>query len=230
MISIGDYHQPSVFIDGIRIDEPVTSITDILVSVVCFYSFFKLKGPSEDDLVRTVRYYFRRYFLLMGLSTFYGGCIGHAFLYMLSFSWKLPGWLLSMISMNFLERAMIEYAKHYLAPTFGRFLTILNIVELFVFSIITIITQKFYFVEIHAAYGLLCIVLPFSVYLYFKTSEKDAPKRFLYATFVMMIASIVFRNRLGISEWFNHNDIAHVLMCFAGGFFYLGVKHVKRLT
>jgi hypothetical protein len=111
MISVGDYRQPSVFIDGIRIDEPVTSITDILVSVVCFYSLFKLKEPSEDDLVRTVRYYFRRYFLLMGISTFYGGCIGHAFLYMLSFSWKLPGWLLSMISMNFLERAMIEYTK-----------------------------------------------------------------------------------------------------------------------
>jgi len=226
-MGINTYQQPSIFFGNLRIDEPITSLTDIFVSIVCFYAFFQLKLYNFQSPISNIRYYFRRYFFLMGLATLYGGIIGHAFLYKLSFSWKLPGWCLSMISMNFLERALIEYTKWIIPKKIGIFLTWLNIVELIVFLLLIIVIQKFYLVEIHSAYGLLCIVLPFSIFLLIKSKEKIPAKFFLAATFIMIITSIIFKNKIGLSPWFNHNDIAHLLMCLAGLFFYWGSKKIQ---
>lgn len=216
--------QPSIEIGGIVLGEPITTFTDIVVSLVCFYAFFKLSFIQNIQI-----FYFRRYFLLMGLATFYGGIIGHGFIQYLSYSWKLPGWLLSMISMNFLERAMIEYLKQYISIKWGKILTRWNLLELFIFSIIVIYTQKFFYVELHAAYGLLCIVLPISAYLYFQ--KKDNTSRyFLLATLVMIVTSILFKNKISISIWFNYNDIAHVLMAITGWLFFEGIKKVKDIV
>ncbi|GIV26398.1 MAG: hypothetical protein KatS3mg027_0212 [Bacteroidia bacterium] len=210
--------QPSIEIGGISIGEPVTTLTDIIVSIVCFYAFFKLSLFRNKQI-----YFFRRYFLLMGLATLYGGIIGHGFIQYLSFSWKLPGWLLSMVSMNFLERAMIEYLKQFISVKWGKILTIWNLMELMFFSFITIYAQEFFYVEVHAAYGLLCIVLPISAYLYRKQKDETS-KYFLMATFVMMVTSIIFKNKISIDIWFNYNDIAHVLMAITGWLFYEGIK------
>ena len=89
--------QTTVELFEVRLFEPVTVLTDLLVSGVCFYAFHKLgKTPksSEPDVVCTL---FRYYFLAMGIATLYEGIIGHGFLYLFGFKWKLPGWIISMI-------------------------------------------------------------------------------------------------------------------------------------
>ena len=100
--------QPSIYICNIRLDEPVTTITDLVVSVMCFYAFYQLNSiPKKNKVHWNLKYYF----LSMGLATLIGGVIGHGFLYLFSFAWKLPGWLTSMFSIALLERASILYAK-----------------------------------------------------------------------------------------------------------------------
>ncbi|MCU0369089.1 MAG: hypothetical protein MUF39_09695, partial [Cyclobacteriaceae bacterium] len=100
--------QPSISIYNIRIDEPINTLTDLIVSAVCFYAFFRLK---KSGLTGRTQLYFRMYFLLLGIATLFGGIIGHGFLYVFSFAWKLPGWIVSMLSVAFIERSSIEHAK-----------------------------------------------------------------------------------------------------------------------
>ena len=78
----------SIDIAGIKILEPVTTITDLLVTVVCFYAFFHLRTHSHKQ-TKHVKFY-RYFFLFMGLATLLGGIIGHAFLYLFTFAWKVP--------------------------------------------------------------------------------------------------------------------------------------------
>lgn len=210
--------QPSIKLYGIRIDEPVVAFTDLIVSAVCFYAFYKL---NKIKLKNNVHWNLKYYFLSMAIATFIGGVIGHGFLYLLSFAWKLPGWLTSMFSIALLERTSILYAKPLIKPKIGRFFATMNLIELSTFIIITFSTLNFFFVEVHSAYGLLIIVTSFNFVVYRKT-KSEASKLFLIAVSISAISALIFMNEWGISKWFNHYDISHIFMSISAFVFYKG--------
>ena len=210
--------QPSFDFFGIRIDEPVTTVTDLMVSAVCFYAFIQLnKIPIKNQVHWNLKYYF----LSMGVATLVGGLIGHGFLYLFSFAWKLPGWLTSMFSIALLERASIMFARPLVKPKIGNFFAWMNLVELSTFVIVTFSTLNFFFVEVHSAYGLLVIVTSFQYWVYRKT-KKESSKLFLIAVGISAISALIFMNEIGISKWFNHYDISHILMACSAFVFYKG--------
>lgn len=210
--------QPAVEYFGIRIDEPVTTFTDLIVSAVCFYAFYQLRKIS---LKNKVHWNLKYYFLSMALATLIGGVIGHGFLYLFTFAWKLPGWLTSMFSIALLERASILYAKPLVKPRVGNFFAWMNIIELSTFVIVTFSTLNFFFVEVHSAYGLLVIVTSFNFVVYRKR-KSEASKLFLIAVGISAISALIFMNEIGISKWFNHYDISHILMSISAFIFYKG--------
>lgn len=244
------FEQPSIFIQNIRIDEPVTTLTDLMVSAVCFYAFFKL---NKIPLHNKVHLYLRYYFLSMGIATAIGGIVGHGFLYLFDTQWhspeslvnfigkifgkdllkdvanpwKLPGWLTSMFSIALVERAAIEYARPLIKNKVGKFFAWLNVIELIIFVTITFITLNFFFVEIHSAYGLLVVVTSFNLYVYLKTKTKGS-KLFLIAVGFSAIGALFFMNQWGISPWFNHFDISHIFMTFSALYFYKGSLHILK--
>jgi len=219
------FEQPPIWILGIRINEPVTVITDLMVSAVCFYAFIQLsKIPVRNKIHLFIRYYF----LSMSIATACGGLIGHGFMYMLTDEnaigvspWKLPGWLTSMFSIALLERASIEYARKIIKPKIGKFLAVLNIVELLTFMFIVFSTLNFFFVEVHSGYGLLVVVGSLNAYVYYQTKSKGS-KIYLMAVGVCGISAFIFMNEIGISKWFVHADISHCLMAISAYLFYRG--------
>lgn len=210
--------QPSIWIGGLRIDEPVTMLTDLLVSAVCFYAFYKL---NRSNLSSRAILYVKYYFLSMAVATAIGGIIGHGFLYAFSFGWKLPGWLTSMFSIALIERAVIEKAKPIISSKLGAFFTRLNIVELSIFVILTFSTLNFLFVEIHSAYGLLIVVASFSSYTFLKTRNQGS-KYFVLGVAFCAISALFYMNEWSIHVWFNYLDISHIFMATAGLLFYKG--------
>lgn len=213
-----NYTQPSIFIGNLRIDEPVTTFTDLLVTAVCFYAYFRLRKTPPGSRMQL---YLMYYFLTMGLATALGGLIGHAFLYTLTFKWKLPGWLMSMFSVALVERASILYAKPIINKRLGSFFGILNIVELATFVILAFSTLNFFFVEAHSAYGLLVVVAGFHGFVFYKQRTKGS-KLFLYAVVVSAISALIFMNKWGLHPFFNHYDISHTLMAISAFIFYKG--------
>lgn len=210
--------QPSIFPLGIRIDEPVTMVTDLLVSAVCFYAFFRLYKLSSPLKIRKFLMF---YFLGMGIATFFGGVMGHGFLYAFSFAWKLPGWITSMLAVMILERAAIEHASHVASKGAVKFFRWINIIELLTFMTLTFVTLNFKFVEIHSAYGVMFVVGSFSAYTYWKTRSK-ASKIFLYGVGFAIVSSIIYLSKWSLHTWFNYLDASHIFMTVAAFILYRG--------
>lgn len=61
---------------GIRIDEPIVTLTDLLVTVLCFIYAYKIHKSGKKE---KTFFYFKIYFFTMGIATLLGGIIGHAF-------------------------------------------------------------------------------------------------------------------------------------------------------
>jgi hypothetical protein len=218
----------TVFLWGIRIDEPVVTATDLLVSFLCLIYAYKIhkSGKTEKTFL-----YFKIYFFTMGIATFLGGVIGHAFLYLFEsfrgelFYWKLPGWIMSMISIMFVERAAIEHTRIYLNKTIVNSFKVVNIIEFLIFLTLTITTLNFFFVEFHSGYGLMFVVLSLESYLFYKT-RNIAGKYILTGIGFAAVAALIFMNEISFHQWFNYISASHVLMAVAATFFYLGAKRI----
>lgn len=212
----------TIYISGIRIDEPIVTITDLLVSFLCFLFFYRIHKSGKKEKVFL---YFKIYFLVMGIATALGGIIGHAFMYHFSFYWKLPGWITSMISIMFVERAAIEHTRIWLSKSIVKIFGIINIVEFLTFLTLTIVTLNFFFVEFHSGYGLMFVVLSLEGFLFFKT-KNIASKYMLVGVGFAAIAALFFMNKISPHQWFNYLSVSHVFMAVAATFFYEGAKRI----
>ncbi|GIV30232.1 MAG: hypothetical protein KatS3mg028_1298 [Bacteroidia bacterium] len=88
-----EVHQPAVEVWGIKILEPVTSLTDIMVSGVCFYAAYMIYkefygAAKKGGHLHTLYALSIMYFSLMGVATLLGGIFGHAFFIFIWFSSK----------------------------------------------------------------------------------------------------------------------------------------------
>jgi hypothetical protein len=212
----------TIYISGIRIDEPIVTLTDLLVSLFCIIFYFKIHNSGKTEKVFV---YFKYYFLVMGIATALGGIIGHAFMYNFSFYWKLPGWITSMVSIMFVERAAIEHTRILLAPKIVKVLGVVNIIEFMSFLTLTIVTLNFFYVEFHSGYGLMFVVLSLEGYLFLKTKNR-ASGQILIGVGFAAVAALFFMNKISPHQWFNYLSISHVLMAVAALFFYRGAIRI----
>ncbi len=209
--------------NGILIQEPVTTLTDIMITVVCWFVFLRLKPYHFRSIVYRL---FRYFFFMMGLATLLGGIFGHAFNYAVGYNLKLPGWICSMIAVMLAERSSIVHARPLLKKQIGELFSVLNIVELATLITAVSVTLNFLFVEVHALYGLLIVFGSFEFFIYRKT--KDAGSRYLlYSVGISSIAAFVHISYFTIHPWFNYLDLAHCLMCVSAYVLYLGVRKLK---
>ncbi len=207
---------------GIKINEPLATATDLLVTTVCLWAFFKLRRSSRTDLAYK---YFNFFFLTMAIATFFGGILGHAFINEINFAWKLPGWLTSMFSISLLERASIKHAKKYLHPSVAKFYEIINIIELLVVMIITFSTLDFFWVEMHSGFGLLAVILPVQLFTFIKTKDKGS-FLFLFGVGVALISAVFFMNKISYNESINYLAFSHFFMAIGSYIFYLASQKV----
>lgn len=214
----------SIKIGNVLVMEPVTTATDLLVSAICIYAFIALEKNENSD--KTVLKLYRYFFLTMAMATAFGGLIGHAFLHYLSFEWKLPGWILSMVSVGLAERASIIHAKPLLKKRTGNFFAFINIAELLMFIFLSMYTLNFIFVEIHAVYGLLLVLFSFELYVYKKTKDAGS-KLTLWSILFAFVAAIIHLTKFSMHKWFNYLDISHIFMAISSYILYLGVSKMK---
>ncbi len=161
----------------------------------------------------------------MGIATFLGGIIGHAFLYAFNFYWKLPGWIMSMISIMFVERAAIEHNRIWLRQSIIRVFKVINILEFLTFLTLTVSTLNFFFVEFHSGYGLLFVVFSLEGFLFLKT-KNTAGKYLLTGVGFAAVAAFFFMNKISPHQWFNYIAVSHTFMAIAAAFFYQGAKRI----
>lgn len=212
--------QPSIDIFGVTIMEPMVTFTDLWITAVCIYAFVKLLKLDKHGKVHQ---FMRWYFLIMGIATFLGGILGHAFQYAIGLEWKLPGWLISMIAVMAIERASIIHAQPILKKSLGQFLGIANVIELIIFAVLTFVTLNFFYIQIHSAYGLGLVVLPLHFYVFWKTRNKGS-QYFVLTILFSSFAAVFYTSKISLGIWFNHLDLAHTVMAISMFYLYKGTS------
>ncbi len=217
--------QPSIELFGITIMEPMVTFTDLWITTVCVYAFIKLVKLNKPGRIQQ---YMRWYFLIMGLATFLGGLLGHAFQYAIGLEWKLPGWLISMLAVMAVERASIIHAQPLINKTFGKALGVANVIELLAFAFITFYTLNFFFIQVHSAYGLALIVLPLHFLVFWRTRNTGS-RVFVLTVLFSTLAAFFYTSGIGLGKWFNHLDLAHTVMAISMYFLYIGTVQLEDL-
>ncbi|PHR49186.1 MAG: hypothetical protein COA32_03810 [Fluviicola sp.] len=217
--------QPSIEVVGTTITEPVITLTDLMITAVCVYAFFQLRKLNRKGKVHK---YIRWYFGIMAIATLLGGILGHAFQEQIELAWKLPGWLISMLAVMAVERASIIHAKPLLNKKLGKFLEVANVIELITFAVLAFSTLNFFFIQIHSAYGLGLVVLPIHFYVYWKTRNEGSRIFFLTVIFATL-AAFFYTSEIGLNKWFNHLDLAHIVMAISMYLLYLGARKLEVL-
>jgi hypothetical protein len=218
--------QPSIEIFGVLIMEPVVTLTDLLVTSVCIYAYIKLKRLGHQGQSHQ---YFRFYFLIMAIATAFGGITGHAFQYALGVTWKLPGWLISMLAISALERGIISFLSPIVSKKTSTFLGVANIIELTAFAVLSFVTLNFFYVQVHSAYGLALVVFPLCFYAYWKTGNRGS-KIICQSVIFTSFAAFFYTSKISISPWFNHLDISHCIMAIGTYFFYRGAVEMGEIS
>jgi len=212
------YIQPSIELWNIRIDEPVTTLTDLILAGICFYAYFRIKQVKSTG---RIKWYFKYYFLMLGFGAFFGGILGHAFLYGLSPGWKLLSWVFTLISVALFVQALQEVARPWVNPRLTRIIVRLNLLVFAVALVFIIWTLNFFPVKYYSIIGMVAIVGSFSFYILQKTGSRWAIK-FLLAVGMGLASALIFSYGWGVGPWFNHQDISHVILSFSALTFYKG--------
>ena len=214
------YMQPSVELWNLRIDEPVTTATDLLMAAICFYAYI---GIKKNESTQKIKLYFKYFFLTLGLGTMFGGLLGHAFLYRLTPQWKLLSWIFILISVAIMAHALLELARPLVKPWITRIMVGSNLLLLTLVLVYTISTLAFSGVQYYSIFGMIVIVGSFSFYIFRKTGSRGTAM-FLVAVGVSLLPAFVFSFKWGLSPWFNHNDISHVVLSMSVVVFYKGAS------
>jgi hypothetical protein len=213
-----NYIQPSVEIFNIRIDEPITTATDLILAFICFYAFVKIKKLENTG---RIKWYFKYYFLTLGLGAMFGGLFGHAFLYGLSPTWKLVSWLFTMVSVALMAHALVELARPMVKPFYSRLIIRINLLIMFVAMINTLWTLGFSAVQYYTIFGMVLVVGSLSYFIHQKTGNKGVVKLML-GVGVGLVSVLIFSTEWGLGPWLNHRDISHIILSYSALTLYKG--------
>ena len=208
----------------LRIEEPIVTITDLLVTVLCAYFFWVFYKSRDKSKTIT---FFKYYNLLMAIATLSGGIFGHGFLYAVPHEMKLIGWITSMFSIMLIERTAIEHAGMLFPGKMIRALRVINVVELIFFLGVVSYSVNFFFFELHSGYGLMFVVLSLEGWLFLKTRNK-ASLNMLIGIAAAGAAALIFMNDLNVHQWFNSRSFSHIWMAVASIFFFRGGLEILK--
>ncbi len=216
------FQNPSIQVFSLRVDEPVTTITDFVISFIGFMAFFKTTGHGNSKAINLYRYFF----LFTSISTLVAGIIGHAFAYYFGFEFRMIGWVFGIIGVTFAQFAALFHAKNSISSSVFNWLKIFFVAELFIIAFVLATYRSFGIVEIQAGIGLVLIVAGLETFHYSKT-KSELSSKIMMGVGLTVLAVVSHVGKLAISEWFNHMDLGHVLMSLALYTMYTGVQKEK---
>jgi hypothetical protein len=163
------------------------------------------------------------FFVWLGLSNVFGGLLGHAFLHHFDFNlrWKLPGWWSGMLGVAFLAEAAILHAQHLLSPVLVVVLRAANVLILLGLGWLSFRRLNFRFVELHAAIGILGLMLPLEGWLLYH-HQIEASLWMLLGVVPAVVAVLLHIAKFSLSRWCNFFDLGHLLLCATVWYFMLG--------
>ncbi len=214
---------------GILIEEPITSLTDLLTASVCYFAFFKLQ---KSGIQTKPFWHFRYYFLFMALGTTCAAFFSHAILYWSGYNWKMLGWTLSATGVFFIENSALLYYQREMKSKRWDWLSFAFKVQLIFFVLLLSYepTRLFEVVQINSTLGIIGVTFPLFLYLAIKT-KRQGYRKIIIAFGMSIVTGLVFNAEITLHKYFNYHDLSHVLMAFSSFLLLLaGLQLAKEET
>ena len=211
---------PSFFKEILSIlREPVTSITDMMLSSSCFYFFFAIpkikKGvPFLSD--------WRKFFLFLGISTFLGA-IAHGIFHSKNDGIYDVVWIImqlfSGLSVFYAQSAAFGQLEN--SRTRNIWLNI-SIIQFLIFGFSVFYFFNFKVVAINSLIAMIQLIL-----IFFPVKLEDWAYRALISSgfLISFLTVYVHQQKLSYSRYFNYKDISHVIMYFSLLLIFRGIKY-----
>jgi hypothetical protein len=216
----------SIEIFGILIEEPITSLTDVITGVVGIVAFFRL---NKLNLKHRGHLFFKHYFLFIGIATVCAGVLGHATQYLVGFNAKAIGWTFSALALCCLENAGLEYQ---MAASGSRRLQSLQWLFwgqfiLFFVLVINPSTRVFELVQVNASLAMVGVALPLFIWTYRLRPSKGS-WAVVGAILAGLFPGLVFRSQFSLHTYLNYHDISHLLMAGCVYLLYRGARKMGK--
>lgn len=215
---------PTIYLGSLRIDEPVTTLTDLVVAFVGIGAFLRTRSSGYTGGMNLYRWFL----LVTGISTGVSALLGHAFSYAVGPGFKLAGWILGMASVILAQFAALVHTRPVLKETTYKTLVAINLLEMVLALVVLLIMRTFLAVEIHSAFGLLIVATSLEAF-YFSKIRSAFSRYFITGVGLSIVAVSCHLLKLAISPWFNHLDLSHVFMALALLTMYSGLKKEQQI-
>jgi len=215
MFFIFDHMEQTMWeINGLRIAEPMTVVTNMILFIVCTYcAVIVMRGSSgRYDFVKK----YSLFLLFTGISALLGGIFSHGFKYYFGLSYSLPGWLIALGGAYY---ASVAAFRHGIANNLWADLNLrktvmverLLLLLLFLAITLTMVYMHFLIVTLYTAVCISIIGLIIEINIYRKTRNEGS---YLYIIGIGtgFLVLFIYLFKLGLSASFNHNDVAHIIM------------------
>lgn len=200
---------------GLSLQEPMALISNWSIACFSFFAFFQLKN-AEGEFHRI----WRLFFLLFGISTFFGG-LGHVFYQYTGIYGKMPSWTFGVLASYAAARAMFTYFEN---PSLRKKAEKIVLVESVLVLLLALGMKSFLFVAIDAilTYLLACGMLAVSFY----RKGIRGMQWIAAGVIVVMPSAFIFLLKINLHRFLNRDDLSHWLMLTCIVFFYMGIRVV----
>ena len=205
------------------LSEPVTSLTDLILSGSCFYFFF---GIQKFNQVSVCQSYWQKFFLFLGVSTLLGAMAHGIFERNNSYLYNTV-WLVMQVtagfSIFFAQAAAFTQLAH---GKIRKLMLTLSVIQVFIFLL-----AVFYFFDFRVVAINSLIAMTQMIVVFFPSNTEN----WVYRTYISMgfiisfLTVYVHNQKLSFSKWFNHNDISHVIMYVSILLIFQGIKQQRKL-
>lgn len=207
---------PSIDFLGLEITEPFTWLTNWLVAAFCFgFGHFLYNDKFADATQK----FWSIFFVFVGLASLTGG-IAHGFINYVGQNFHYAAWILTGLAVFAAELATLQLIENN---------KVRSIVRIFAYGqLLVLVSSVMYLhnfdsVRINSAVGLLGVVMPFSLIHYVNQKDKRSVL-IMIGILSNLIPGFVHAFKISYNQWFNFNDISHIIMIFCFYIIYRGAR------
>lgn len=226
-----DFEKIQYVLFGLDLVEPMALITDVIMGSASMYFAWKLKKTTGEH---PFYQYWILFFLIFGMGAFYGGFAHTCYNYW-GIPGKIPSWISGPIAVYCLEQAMISI--HPNRKSFGllKSLSFWKLVLVMVAFVLNLAlndisdepSKGFLPVAINTIVGVL-FAAGFLGFHYYRKKLSQHYKYFVLGVLVMLPSSVVFLMKINLHQWFDKNDLSHVLLTIGITYFFIGVRKLRK--
>jgi len=220
-----DFERIEFSVLGVDLLEPNAFIGDSLILIVALFLASRTRKQDINiDFFKNWNYFY----LFFGICMFLGG-IGHLMFNYWGFYGKYIPWYLGIVSIFFLEKAMISLISSKLRILLLRISIIKLVAALILETII------FYYMDMSLDHSIgvripatnSAIGFIFSLGVLGNKFKKEIDKNFIYmvySVFILLPSAIFLGLKINFHPWFDKNDFSHLSLIIAMFLFYRAIK------